>query len=134
MQWNAHENAGFSKAAPWNPVGPRFRDYNVAAEREDPDSILNFYHRLLSLRHTKDVLLEGDYVPLNENDADVLSYLRRYKEKTLLVVLNMSSNTRKLRVPLPSATALLASPASRMEKPGEITLEPFGLFLAERPY
>jgi alpha-glucosidase len=133
MQWNANENAGFSKAAPWNPVGPRFRDYNVAAEREDPDSILNFYRRLLALRHTEDVLREGDYVPLNENDPDVLSYLRRYNEKTLLVALNMSSNTRKLRVPMPSATVLLASPASKMEKPGEVTIEPFGVFLAERP-
>ena len=133
MQWNANQNAGFSQAAPWNPVGPRFREYNVAGEREDPDSILNFYRRLLALRHTEDALLEGDYVPLNEDDPDVLSYLRRYRENVLLVALNMSSHTRKLRVPMPSARVLLASPASKMEKPGVVTLEPFGVFLAERP-
>jgi alpha-glucosidase len=133
MQWDADQNAGFSTAAPWNPVGPRFWRYNVASERKDPDSILNFYRRVLALRRENEVLRDGDYEPLNESDPDVLSYLRRYKESMVLVALNMSSETKKVRVPIESATVLLASPASKTERPGEVTVEPFGVFVAEWP-
>jgi alpha-glucosidase len=132
MQWNANENAGFSKGAPWNPVGPRFRRYNVATEREDPDSILNIYRQLLALRRTNVVLIKGDYVPINQSDPEVLSYLRRGKETTLLVALNMSSQTRTLRVPMQSATVLLASTGSKMKEPGNLTIAPFGFFVAEQ--
>jgi alpha-glucosidase len=139
MQWDGTINAGFSagssagssKVAPWNPVGPRFARYNVASEKQDPNSILNFYRRLLALRHTNEVLREGAYVPLNEGDPNVLSYLRRYKGKDVLVVLNMSSSAQSVRVPIQSANPLLASsPASKMARPGEVTVEPFGVFIA----
>ena len=53
-----------------------------------------FYKNLLALRHRISALLDGDYVPLNENDPNVLSYLRRYKDEAVLVVLNMSANRR----------------------------------------
>ena len=52
--------------------GIRFRQptkiYNVADELKDPNSILNWYKSLLALRHTNPALLDGDYIPLNEND------------------------------------------------------------------
>jgi alpha-glucosidase len=132
MQWNASENAGFSKTAPWNPVGPRFRRYNVRTEREDPDSILNVYHRLVALRRTNAVLIGGDYVPINRCDPDVLSYLRRHKETVLLVALNMSAHTRTVPVPMQSATPLLASPGSKVEESGELKIAPFGFILAKQ--
>ena len=133
MQWSSDKNGGFSKGTPWNPVGPRFVLYNVATERADPNSILSVYRRLLTLRHTNEVLIKGDYVALNQTDPNVLSYLRRYQERMLLVALNMSSQTRVSPVPLPYSTPLLASPGSKMERPREITLEPFGYFVAEPP-
>jgi alpha-glucosidase len=131
MQWDATVNAGFSKTAPWNPVGQRFARYNVASEKQDPDSILNFYPRLLSLRHTNEVLREGEYVPLNEGDPNVLSYLRRYRGKDVVVVLNMSSAAQNVRVPLQSVNTLVVSAAaSKMARPHEVALEPFGVFIA----
>jgi len=76
---------------PWLPVPPSYKTVNVAAELKDPSSILNTYKTLLALRHQNRALLDGDYVALNENDANVLSYLRRYKNEAVLVVLNMSA-------------------------------------------
>ena len=49
MQWSTAPNAGFTKGKPWLPVPPTYRKHNVAAERADPNSILNFYRRLLAL-------------------------------------------------------------------------------------
>ena len=51
MQWDAAENGGFSAAEPWLPVvDPHER--NVEAQRDDPDSLLNLYRRLIRLRRT----------------------------------------------------------------------------------
>jgi hypothetical protein len=89
MQWNDKVNAGFSKNPPWLPVADNYKTHNVATEQADPNSILVFYQRLLKLRHTNAALLDGDYVALNESDPNVMSYLRRYKDQAVLVVLNM---------------------------------------------
>ena len=73
-----------------------YETHNVASEQKDPNSILNFYKNLLALRHTNKALLDGDYVALNQDDANVYSYLRRYKGQAVLVVLNMSENPQNV--------------------------------------
>jgi glycosidase len=42
--------------------------------------VLAFYKKVLKLRRTNRALLDGNYTALNESDANVLSYLRLYKE------------------------------------------------------
>jgi alpha-glucosidase len=50
MQWDAGPNGGFSTKTPWlPPIDPDER--NVAAQRDDADSLLNHYRRLIELRH-----------------------------------------------------------------------------------
>jgi alpha-glucosidase len=139
MQWTPGTNAGFSTATPWNPVGPRYKNYNVETEKADPNSILNYYHNVLALRHTNKALLEGKYTALNENDPNVLAYVRGYKDENVLVVLNMSKSPQKVNLGLASkgvqgiwAKTLVASfgvPAQ--VNVSEIQLEPFGAIIAE---
>ncbi len=139
MQWNDTANAGFSTVAPWLPVGERYRRYNVESEKRDPDSILNYYQRLLLLRHSNLELLDGEYVSLNEGDADVLCYARPYKGKTVVVVLNMSEATQKVHLNLAarglpgnSAKRLLASfPTGNTVDVNEISMAPFGAWIGE---
>jgi alpha-glucosidase len=100
MQWNDSTNAGFTRGTPWLPVPSSYKTVNVASELKDSSSILQVYRRLLVLRHQNRALLDGDYVPLNENDANVLSYLRRYKNEAVLVVLNMSSQPQDVNFDL----------------------------------
>jgi len=95
MQWNEAANAGFSTAKPWLPVPPTYKSHNVEAELKDPASILQVYRRVLSLRHQNAALRDGDYLPLNENDPHVLSYLRRYKDEAVLVAVNMSGQPQE---------------------------------------
>ena len=96
MQWNDTPNAGFTQGIPWLPVPMTYETHNVASEQKDPNSILNFYKNLLALRHTNQALLDGDYIALNQDDANVYSYLRRYKGQAVLVVLNMSENPQNV--------------------------------------
>jgi len=136
MQWNGSASAGFSKKDPWLPVSASCKTHNVASEQKDPNSVLNLYKRVLALRHTNIALLNGSYKALNENDANVMSYLRSYKGKAVLVALNMSDAPQKASFSLTNQgfprfklKPLVASDASL--KSGEILLNPFGLIIAE---
>jgi len=138
MQWNDKVNAGFSKTRPWLPVADNYRTHNVASELKDPNSILVFYHRLLELRHTTPALLEGDYVALNENDPNVMSYLRRDKDKAVLVVINMSAEPQQVRFDLApqgfsasEAKTLLTTMSGMTGQIREMTLEPFSVYMGE---
>jgi alpha-glucosidase len=90
MQWNSSANAGFTTGTPWLPVPESAKTRNVEVESKNPNSVLSFYKLVLHLRKTEPGLLEGKYIPLNESDANVLSYLRKSKDGAVLVVLNVS--------------------------------------------
>ncbi len=138
MQWDDSPNAGFTRGVPWLPVPPSYKTVNVAAELRDPTSILNTYKTLLSLRHQNRALLDGDYVALNENDGNVLSYLRRYKNEAVLVVLNMSAQPQDVSFdlspqgfPAKSAHTLLNTMSARSKESSlaHLSLEPFAVYI-----
>jgi alpha-glucosidase len=135
MQWDESENAGFSKAAPWLPVPSTYKTHNVADESKDPNSVLTFYKKVLKLRHTNRALLDGSYIPQNENDQNVLSYLRSYKDQTVLVALNMSGAEQKVSFDLKkngfSSAKLLAATGTSSAKDDVVTLEPYGVFIGQ---
>src|SRR5262252_8590872 len=137
MQWNTDVNAGFSKKDPWLPVPPSYKAHNVEVESKDPNSIYSTYKKVLALRHSNEALREGYYTALNEDDANVMSYLRAYKGSAVLVALNMSSSPQKAKFDLsgkgfPTANlkTLLATPQTSSAGM-EVSLEPFGVFIAE---
>ena len=135
MQWDGSENAGFSTAKPWLPVPPTYKTHNVADESKDPNSVLEFYKSVLKLRRSNQALLDGTYTAINESDANVLSYLRIYKDQTVVVALNMSDAPQKLTLDLKrngfsSATSLVATGKSGA-KGEEVSLEPYGVFIGQ---
>ncbi len=139
MQWDEGLNAGFSQAAPWLPVPPSYKTHNVATELKDPNSVLQFYQQLLALRHQNRVLLDGEYIALNENNPNVLSYLRRYKNDAVLVVLNMSGTEQQVSFDLKpqgfssqKATTLLTTDSQQAKEinPSQLPLKPFAVYVA----
>ncbi len=48
VQWSGAENAGFTTGTPWLKVNSDYREINVAAQENDPDSVLNYYRRLVA--------------------------------------------------------------------------------------
>ena len=131
MQWSDAVNAGFSTHDPWLPVPDSYKTHNVATESKDPNSVLEFYRKVLALRHKNSALLEGNYTAVNEDDANVLAYVRSYKGKSVLVALNLSSSAQKASFNLAgSPSALLATPGAEA-KGSEVSLPAFGVFIAE---
>jgi alpha-glucosidase len=142
MQWNTSRDAGFSTAAKtWLPIPPSADRYNVATETHEPNSILNFYRRLILLRRQVVALRYGAYLAVNRDDDNVLAYLREgvAGSPSVLVALNMTDQPRTVSfklndfgVPGHSLNILLASPRqNKTELPlTEVQLDPFGVLIA----
>ena len=82
---------------------------------------------------------EGDYKALNEKDPNVLSYLRSYKGKAVLVAINMSASTQKVSFDLrghdikgSKAKTIISGggPTGEVNLNG-IALAPFGVYIGE---
>jgi alpha-glucosidase len=138
MQWNGGPNAGFSTVRPWLPVPASALTHNVATEEKQKDSMLRFYQRLLELRHHNQQLRDGTYVALNENDANVLSYLRTDNRKAVLVVINLSALPQQVSFDLnPQGLGdKVKTLLSTESQPGsvrlsQISLAPFGVYIGE---
>jgi len=96
MQWDSSENAGFSKRKPWLKVHPNYLKRNVKNQKEDPNSLLNFYKNLLTIRKTTPALQKGSFVPVTSNSRRLLAYIRQDVSQTVLVVLNFSHHKARL--------------------------------------
>jgi glycosidase len=139
MQWNDGANAGFSNAKPWLPVPPSAKTHNVAMEQKDQNSVLSFYRQLLALRHKEPALLDGDYIPLNQDDPNVLTYIRRYKDEAILVALNMSASDQSVKFdlsPLGFASPKLTLLLTNFHKPlagvtDQLPMEPYSACIAK---
>jgi alpha-glucosidase len=140
MQWSDATNAGFSKAKPWLPVPPSYKTHNADSEMQDPNSVLSVYRQLLTMRHKEPALVDGTYTTLNDDDPNVLSYLRKDKDEAILVMLNMSNTSQKAKLNLapqgfasPKLTVLLAT-FQRPTSAGAaetVELAPFGALIAK---
>lgn len=86
VQWSAEENAGFTTGTPWFYVNPNYKEINVAAQENDPDSILNHYRALIKFKKENDVAIWGDYKEHYKNSDKLYVYERNYKGKRLLVI------------------------------------------------
>lgn len=90
MQWNAEKNAGFTEGTPWIKVNPNYTEINVEKEMKEEDSVFHYYKKLISLRKTEKILIDGKYEPLMLEDPNVFAYTRKNDAETLLVVCNFT--------------------------------------------
>jgi oligo-1,6-glucosidase len=103
VQWDASPNAGFTTGTPWLPVNPDHVEWNAAAQRDDPWSVLAHYKRLIALRHEDPVVALGDFAMLLPEHDDVYAFTRTLDGGVLLVVCNLSRTPYPLARLLPEA-------------------------------
>jgi oligo-1,6-glucosidase len=99
MQWSAEKNAGFTTGTPWFQVNENYPEINVAAQEEDPNSLLNFYRKLLRFRKETPVVLWGDYVELLPEDKNLYVYERNYAGRKLLVICSFTDQQIRFQAP-----------------------------------
>ncbi|WP_163182801.1 MULTISPECIES: alpha-glucosidase [Neobacillus] len=93
MQWSDSENAGFTKGNPWLKVNPNYKKINVEAQQKDPNSILNFYKKMIRLKKENEVFTYGTYDLLLEDDPQIYAYTRTLDNEKIIVLSNLSSQS-----------------------------------------
>ena len=101
MQWTSGENGGFTKGIPWLKVNPLFKDVNVEAQEQDPDSVLNYYRKLVALRKSdelKEVFTYGEFLPEYENVDGVMAFYRKDESRCILVAANFGKDAATIKL------------------------------------
>lgn len=86
IQWTGGENAGFTTGKPWFYINPNYKEVNAEKELSDPNSLLNFYKKLIRFRKENEIVLKGDYKEYYANSKDLYVYERIYKNQRMLVI------------------------------------------------
>lgn len=108
MQWDDSPNAGFAApgVTPWLPLAADYATRNVAAQENDPASMLNLFRRLAALRRAEPALHRGEIELVDLGHENVLAYRRTAAgHSAYLVVLNFgnAAHTLDLRDTLDNA-------------------------------
>src|SRR6185312_14132622 len=95
FQWNDAANAGFTPGTPWIKVNPNYKTINEAAQDKAPNSTLNYFRKIVKLRHDNLTLVYGKYTVLDKDNPDTYAYTRELNGKKLLVMLNFRDRPAK---------------------------------------
>ena len=99
FQWDDSKNAGFTNGTPWIKVNPNYKKINVAAQDKDPNSVLNYFRRMIKLRKQLPELVYGKYELLDKTNEKIYAYTRTLDKKKVLVVLNFSTTNTTFDIP-----------------------------------
>ena len=93
MQWDESANGGFTTGPrAWLTVNPNYKEINAKQAVADPNSIYNYFKKMIELRKKTPALIYGDYKDLDPQHPSIFAYTRTMGAEKYLVVLNLSSN------------------------------------------
>jgi maltose alpha-D-glucosyltransferase/alpha-amylase len=140
MQWSTEPNAGFTKSAkPVMPVisdGPYgFEHVNVAEQRRDPNSLLNWMERTIRMRKEVPEIGWGDFSFISAGAKEVLIMRYEWRNNSVVLVHNLGSLPREVKFAVSTAEGeactlvnLLSDDHSQPEDGDKhrVLLEPYG--------
>ena len=128
MQWNDNKNAGFSIADPEELYAPvinsdkySFREVNVEAAYNDPDSLLNKMRNLIKLRKSNTIFSVGSYEFLAKEQSGFLVILRTDQEKNVLCVNNLTDKMASINLDLSNFSGKQLNAINKNDEPIMIT-------------
>jgi maltose alpha-D-glucosyltransferase/alpha-amylase len=140
MQWSTEPHAGFTRGdKPCSPVidkGPYgFEHVNVAKQRRDPNSMLNWTERIIRMRKEVPEIGWGDFKVIATSDPAVFIMRYDWRNNSVLFVHNLDAKPREtaFTTGLPGEAGkllvnLLAEDHSQADARGrhKVVLEPYG--------
>lgn len=127
MQWNREPHAGFTVGKPWLPLHPEYEMLNVEVQENKPQSVLNHFRMLTTLRKENPIFVYGSYQLLLPQHPQLYVYQREWQEEQVIVALNFSQEAQLLDLEMPLATSvILVNNLESIQRSGDqITLLPF---------
>jgi maltose alpha-D-glucosyltransferase/alpha-amylase len=138
MQWSAEPQGGFTKSdKPILPVisgGPYgFEHVNVAQQRRDPDSLMNWMERMIRMRKEAPEIGWGEFSILPTRISEVFAIRYNWRNNSVVVLHNLSAIPREVCLEIGPddegcLVNLLSAENSQADANGKhcIMLEPYG--------
>lgn len=103
MQWTAEKEAGFTTGTPWLALNDNYTKINVAEQEKRPDSVLNYYKKLIALRKSdsyRPIFTYGGFKPAYETEQGILAYWREAEEKGKKILVAANFGKESCTLPL----------------------------------
>jgi glycosidase len=101
VQWDASYQGGFTTSdEPWMKVNPYYKEINVAAQENDPESVLSFYKKMIKFRRQhKDLLVYGKFELLDKENEQTIVYLKADGNRQAVIALNFTKDKQPFELP-----------------------------------
>ena len=97
-QWNDSQYAGFSSVKPWLPVNKDYQACNAHSQENDPNSLLNWYRKLIWLRKNHSALCNGEISFFDGLPSGMMAYLREDENESIAVFMNFTALNKQYSV------------------------------------
>ncbi len=128
MQWSPDRNGGFSRANPQALYLPPvmdplygFASVNVEAQSRSASSLLQWMHRLITVRRQHKAFSRGALDFIYPGNRKILAYTRSFENETILCVVNLSRNAQPVELQLQAQKGRIP-----VELLGRTTFPPIG--------
>jgi glycosidase len=128
MSWTGGAGAGFTSGRPFRALSANAASFNVAAQENDPGSLLSFYRALLGLRRQVPALSYGENEDVFQSGL-VLTFRRRLGAAQAVVAFNYGTSAAQATVRgLPPGAALargypVGAAGATSDASGELALQ-----------
>ena len=137
FQWSDQENAGFTSGKPWLKINPKYTDINYSSQKDDPNSVWNFYKDLIALRKNPEyesTFVYGKFIPFMETQHNLIAY-NRVGDRNIMVLANFQKDAQTIILPSKIKKVLLTSVSKTSDNISststEIVLSSFELLVVE---
>ncbi|MBX9732536.1 MAG: alpha-glucosidase [Chitinophagaceae bacterium] len=98
FQWDSTVNAGFTSGKPWLSINPNYKTINKAIQDKDPNSVLSYFRKIVTIRKSNPILVHGKYTLLDKENPTVYAYTREWEGKKWLILLNFSTTESSVKI------------------------------------
>ncbi len=132
VQWSSEKNAGFTTAdKPWFYINENYWKINAADQEDDPNSLLNFYRRIIKFRKKSKLVRDGSYKEYYENSSKFYCYERVLGDERMLVICSFSDKEAEFTSPkgynLEEGKLIFANYGKNMRKHNTFKARPYEL-------
>lgn len=125
MQWTGGKNAGFTSGTPWMKINDNYTEINAENQINDENSVYHFYKKAISVRKEYlHIISNGEFIPIDEDNKEVLAFIRKHDDKKLLVVCSLSPKEASFEIneKFEYAKLVLTNSKNQIELTNSITL------------
>ena len=91
MTWSDALHNGFSAGQPWISIPEEYAALNAKLQAGQNDSVLAYYQGLAKLRQESEVLLQGCYEELLQDNEKIYAFRRVFEAEEICVLVNFST-------------------------------------------